>query len=520
MTIQEIQDLKTFFSAIKVSGQRLEQIQGLTPERKTHCLQLLRELPQFQGDKFKDDNVFFNYLREYLRNEGNRKFLSGEFKEGRVELTEALEEKPVAVGTVSEQPGGQEGGTTEQVPVGEPASSMAGGMPFPGMAGGAAATPRRIIRNVPRAPEPTPGQTTSSGAAAKVTMTNPAVSSTTGSSSGLSGNLTYNLNPKAAEEPSAAKTAGRRFQAPKIPMGIRSLGSSIASKAGIFLKTNVLPITRTALGGFAGGVLTGSPLGALFGGVGGATWNSWGMKALNGTINAGARLSNIVGRGGLKLPGGNKKVLFLFLGAFGLIFLTGFIGGLSPGGGGAAGTLDYTIPFRDPSVTVSSSLTAIVSIASQITPLLYPLNPNSPSLEDRLYHNKRDEPGVYYWCTFLIVDAYNRAGYFGLSRGSHAAVLTMKSFFANTAGYQLLQASSAVEQLRPGDVIFFEGIGNQHASLIRSVEVSQEGNGVIRTYDANNVVTEDVVSVQNHRAINAQTTARRYNITGFGQATR
>lgn len=161
-------------------------------------------------------------------------------------------------------------------------------------------------------------------------------------------------------------------------------------------------------------------------------------------------------------------------------------------------------------------LTGITSVAAQITELLYQTNPSSSSLEDRLFHNKSDEPGTYYWCTLIVIDAYNKAGFTGLTRDAHAGVLTMKSFFANTSGYQLLSSDTPVEQLRPGDVIFFEGSG-QHTSLVKSVEVSQEGNGVIRTYESNNVVLEDRVFVQNHKATEAQTTKDKMSITGFGQ---
>lgn len=152
----------------------------------------------------------------------------------------------------------------------------------------------------------------------------------------------------------------------------------------------------------------------------------------------------------------------------------------------------------------------IIGIASQITQLL------SKGI-DGFFNVKRDEPGVYYWCTYLIVDSYNRSGLSGLTRPNHAAVLAMKSFFSNTQGYKLLSPDTAVSNLRVGDVIFFEGSGNQHTSLIKSFDLEENGNGVIKTYDSNNIVIEDTVFVRNYRATKAQTTTRLYNITGFGQ---
>lgn len=136
---------------------------------------------------------------------------------------------------------------------------------------------------------------------------------------------------------------------------------------------------------------------------------------------------------------------------------------------------------------------------------------------ESMFNAKTDEPGVYYWCTFLIADAYNKAGISGVTRSAHAAVVTMKAFFASTEGFSLFPPETPAEQLAPGDVVFFEGNG-QHVSLIKSVTLNEEGNGAIHTYDSNNVVTEDVITVVNHKAQRANSTARLYAITGFGRA--
>lgn len=171
-------------------------------------------------------------------------------------------------------------------------------------------------------------------------------------------------------------------------------------------------------------------------------------------------------------------------------------------------------------VGTDGALSQIVSFASQIIPRLQKGAAN-------MYNRKADE-GItgtgddLYWCTFLIADSYTKAGYTGLDRLAHAAVLRMKDFFASAPGYKLLPATTLVNQLNPGDVIFFEGlgIGAQHVSLIKAIEIDRDGDGAIKTYDSNNVVTEDVVFVRNYQATKAQTTARRYSITGFGQLVR
>lgn len=143
----------------------------------------------------------------------------------------------------------------------------------------------------------------------------------------------------------------------------------------------------------------------------------------------------------------------------------------------------------------------------------------------RFYAAKLDE-GItglgsnVYWCTYLIVDSYNKVAATGLDRLRHAAVVNMKNYFKNTQAnggkLRFLESVAPVSQLRPGDTIFFEGQG-QHASLIKSIILDPNGNGTITTYESNNVVLEDEISVRNYRALNAKTTVHMYSITGFGQ---
>lgn len=137
-----------------------------------------------------------------------------------------------------------------------------------------------------------------------------------------------------------------------------------------------------------------------------------------------------------------------------------------------------------------------------------------------LYNKKSDEPSTYYWCTYLIVDSYNMSGAAGLSRAGYGLVLGMKSFFRNTGlnggKYNFLPPDAKADQLNPGDVVFFEGRG-QHVSLIKSIELDTDGDGAVKTYEANNVVIEDFISVKSFKLLNAKTTAAIYSITGFGK---
>ncbi len=312
--------------------------------------------------------------------------------------------------------------TAQQAPAGEPAGTMSGGgMPFPGIAGGAAVTARRprIIRIVPHAEEPKTTlyvanksgniiqERTITPSSVKVEKPPPAKLAVADKSGNIVQERTITPTSVKIEKPEtpsrlviadkSGNTVGEKSltgekiklpeskiyiankrgavvgehaipKAPRfrLPAGMKSFGKTLASRAGIFLKTNMLPIARTGLGAFAGGVLTGgNPLGMLSGGVGGATWNAWGKKALNGTIDAGARLSNVVGRGGLggfgKGFGTGKKAALAF-GLFGFLFLGVLITGILQGGGSTTpiananpvsggGGLDYTLPLKDPTIT-------------------------------------------------------------------------------------------------------------------------------------------------------------------------
>jgi len=158
----------------------------------------------------------------------------------------------------------------------------------------------------------------------------------------------------------------------------------------------------------------------------------------------------------------------------------------------------------------------IVQNASQITQNLR--TSYDSGLGVNLYNVKVDEPGVYYWCTYLIVDSYNKAGILDLNRVDHGSVIAIKEFFKRSGRFKFLPPETPAEQLKPGDVIFFEGIG-QHVSLIKSLEMDPSGSGLgeIHTYESNNVQLEDNVGVKNHVATKAQTTSGRYSITGFGR---
>lgn len=143
-----------------------------------------------------------------------------------------------------------------------------------------------------------------------------------------------------------------RFNFPsrfKFPTGLVNSLKNFGSRLGVFFKRNfgkfltmgrVATVASAGIGAFAGASFGGA--GMFAGGIGGAILPSWVKsggagrffsRAGNGVINFGARLSNQVGKGGLKLAGPKKKVVLLFLGGFLLFGLAaGLLGALNPGG--------------------------------------------------------------------------------------------------------------------------------------------------------------------------------------------
>lgn len=174
-------------------------------------------------------------------------------------------------------------------------------------------------------------------------------------------------------------------------------------------------------------------------------------------------------------------------------------------------------PASNPPLGSGNGSNAIVQSAYRITTLLYKA---IGEFGLPLYDRKSDEaPDLYYWCQFLIIDAYNEAGYTGMSRANNFSYDSLVNFFSNTPGYQFLGPNTPVEQIKPGAVIFFGGGALYHVAIVASIDVDANGNGGIHTYESNNVVTSDVVSVSSHIATRAHSTAGLYGVTGFGQPT-
>ncbi len=102
-----------------------------------------------------------------------------------------------------------------------------------------------------------------------------------------------------------------------------------------------------------------------------------------------------------------------------------------------------------------------------------------------------------YWCTYLVIDSYNLAGFSGTSRQNHGGAVNLMNYFRGNAGYKFLDYysgshSSALSQAKPGYAIFFQAVPGSttigsfdHAAIIKSINVNTHGDGTLETYDAN-----------------------------------
>lgn len=384
MDYRDIQKLKVFFQALKDGNFKLNSNQ-IPSSVRTNCLPLLRKLPQFQTEDFKDDNVLINALNNYLKDPSKRRFFLAEAEftlQQQEEFTRVLE-KPIVVETVGEQPGEQQAGVQEQPPVGEPSSTMAEGMSLPGIGGGAgaASTPRRVIHVVQQAKPPGASETV------------PGLKTTPETGLDYEGKP-YEMDAEyaARKEAETAKTSqstadaktGSKFQAPKIPEGVTRAGKSMFSKMGTFFRNNISPklLARGAtsiIGGFLGkgiagnpGMLAGAGLGAI---APDALKSGWLGNKLGSIGRGGLNFIPNLSGGGIRsrfakipkpsasfLKGGRLAAL-----GFGIFFFMAFglalFGGPSSGGATPTGSttpppvsstssfgLDYTLPLRDPSI--------------------------------------------------------------------------------------------------------------------------------------------------------------------------
>lgn len=346
----DFKQLKAFFLALQQSRFNLRQISTVvimdgvtTPVDKAHCLQLLRSFPNLSGEEFKDDN----FLIKYLSQPGNIKQILGRLTTTQqIELTKVLEEKPAAAGVTGEQPGGQEISTGQTM--GEPAGTMVGASPqtpnFPSAPYARSVSTPKIIRQTSTASEETKSLTNTDQTAAvkeakRIVPTKTPVPEAF--QQAFKNQPEHTLNP---------------ILKPSIPTPIVNSAKTFGSNTQIFARKNLGRIGR-GLGEIAKGVGRGIAAPGLNG-----AYTLLGKAGGHG-LSAFERLSNPGLRGASRsfASSGSKKIVWGLLGAFLILVVgTGFIGGTTgttPSGEAApistSSILDYTIPFRDSSVTVA-----------------------------------------------------------------------------------------------------------------------------------------------------------------------
>lgn len=105
-----------------------------------------------------------------------------------------------------------------------------------------------------------------------------------------------------------------------------------------------------------------------------------------------------------------------------------------------------------------------------------------------------------YWCTYLVVDAYNLSDKKGLNITSDAAVVNMMQNWKNMAGYTFYpydpgnpsnpENRDTLSKIHPGVAFFFaedphQTVGAEHTGLVKSISIDKNGNGSITSLESN-----------------------------------
>ncbi len=325
--------LKAFFLALQQSRFNLSLISSAvvldgmrTPIDKVHCLTLLRSFPDLQGEKFKDDNSLIKYLSQ----PGNIQRILGQLPiDQQIELTKALVENPAAVGVTGEQPSDEATSAEQGAPVQPPVGTATGATGMPGLPSVPSISPARW-RTYKTPPSPTE---------AKTPQPELAVANKSGTVVGE-----HTIPPSASQR--------FNFRSFKTPNFVKNFSSATQ----IFTKKNLGRIGR-GLGDMVKGAGRGigSPmLNGVYGGLG-KVWNG-GLRNFPNIPRP-----RLGGLGSTKLKGfGTGKKVALAFSIFGLFFGFSLIAAISQSPTTSEASpqnnslLDYTIPFRDASVTVSN----------------------------------------------------------------------------------------------------------------------------------------------------------------------
>lgn len=110
-------------------------------------------------------------------------------------------------------------------------------------------------------------------------------------------------------------------------------------------------------------------------------------------------------------------------------------------------------------------------------------------------------PGRY-WCTDLVINAYNLAGFSSVPQDE--AVLGMINDWKNASGLRYYDftdssnSSTVLPEIQPGFAMMFADnleiqTGNEHVAIINAISLNTHGDGVIHTYEADSPTPLDGV---------------------------
>lgn len=128
-----------------------------------------------------------------------------------------------------------------------------------------------------------------------------------------------------------------------------------------------------------------------------------------------------------------------------------------------------------------------------------------------------------YWCTYSIVDAYRLAGFGGLAKNGHGAVVYMRIFWKSPAaqelGYKYVDyesGSPSLASVQPGYAMFMESVagshtGREHVNMVKDIAIDSTGNGYLVTNDSNSSSKSHKYTVAGWRVLNTV-----YPVRGFG----
>lgn len=125
-----------------------------------------------------------------------------------------------------------------------------------------------------------------------------------------------------------------------------------------------------------------------------------------------------------------------------------------------------------------------------------------------------------YWCTNIVIDAFNLAGIGGLGP-EHQGVVNMQMSWSRIPGlryvpYLNANKQQALSNIQAGCAIFWESrpgvhTGYEHTAILKTVQLDNRMNGYLETYESDNTFTTGRYPV-----FNATVQNNPFTLVGFG----